>query len=45
MKYKNVAILGGGNIGLAIANGLVASKKFTPGQIFITRRRIDGLKN
>lgn len=38
MKQVKVAILGGGNIGLALAKGLVVSKKYTPGQITITRR-------
>ena len=33
------AIIGGGNIGQAIAKGLVASKRFTPEQITITRRK------
>ncbi len=43
-RYKGVAILGCGNIGLAIANGLVESKKFTPAQIILTKRRLQGLK-
>jgi len=43
-RYKGVAILGCGNIGLAIANGLVESKKFTPAQIILTRRRLEGLR-
>jgi pyrroline-5-carboxylate reductase len=38
--YK-VAILGGGNIGGAIANGLLNSNLFPPGNITITRRRIE----
>ncbi|MEO0161329.1 MAG: pyrroline-5-carboxylate reductase [candidate division WOR-3 bacterium] len=45
MKNINVAILGGGNIGSAIAIGLVKSKKYKPEQIVITRRRIDGLSD
>ncbi|MCX7996107.1 MAG: NAD(P)-binding domain-containing protein, partial [candidate division WOR-3 bacterium] len=45
MKNVNVAILGGGNIGSAIATGLVASGKYKPNQIILTRRRIDGLSN
>ncbi|MGE5807332.1 MAG: pyrroline-5-carboxylate reductase [Ignavibacteria bacterium] len=44
-SIKNVAILGGGNIGLSIAGGLVNSKLFPPKNIFITRRRIETLKD
>ena len=43
MKQVKVAILGGGNIGAALAKGLVASGKYTPGQITITRRNIQVL--
>lgn len=35
-----IAIIGGGNLGTAIAKGLVASGKLTPGQITITRRSV-----
>jgi len=35
-----LAIIGGGNIGQAIAKGLVASKKFSAQQIIITRRKV-----
>jgi pyrroline-5-carboxylate reductase len=35
-----VAILGAGNIGTAIAKGLVRSGRFTPAQITLTRRKI-----
>jgi pyrroline-5-carboxylate reductase len=38
-----IAILGGGNIGQAIAKGLVASKKYSSDQIIITKRQIDSL--
>ncbi len=34
------AILGGGNIGQAMAKGLVASGRFSPEQITITRRKV-----
>ena len=34
-----LAVLGGGNIGTAIAKGLAASGKFRPDQIVITRRK------
>ncbi len=37
---KKVAILGGGNIGLAIANGLIKSNLFPAENVFITRKRI-----
>ena len=42
---KKVAIIGGGNIGLAIASGLVNSKLFPPKDIFITKRKIEAIKN
>lgn len=38
---KKIAILGAGNIGQAIANGLISSELFDPGKITITRRRIE----
>jgi pyrroline-5-carboxylate reductase len=41
---KNVAIIGGGNIGLAIAEGLENSKLYSPSGIYITRRNINLLK-
>lgn len=37
---KNIAILGAGNIGTAIATGLVASGKYDAPSITLTRRRI-----
>ncbi len=40
---KSVAVLGGGNIGLAIAKGLVTSKLYPPENIYITRRHVDQL--
>jgi pyrroline-5-carboxylate reductase len=42
---KNVAIIGGGNIGLAIAEGLENSKLYSPASIYITRRNINLLKS
>lgn len=42
---KKIAIIGGGNIGSAIARGLVESGKFSPQDIIITRRKIHYLKN
>ena len=46
MKEK-IAILGGGNIGKAIANGLLASGKTAPADLMVTRRNtahLDDLK-
>ncbi len=41
---KNVAIIGGGNIGLAIAKGLETSNLFPPKNIFITKKKIDSIR-
>ena len=41
---KKIAILGGGNIGLAIANGLINSRSFPAENIFITRKKIELIK-
>ncbi len=38
-----IAILGAGNIGLAIARGAVARGRAAPGQIYLTKRHSDGL--
>ncbi len=43
LSEKSVAILGAGNIGCSIANGLDASGIFSKKQITLTRRRIDKL--
>jgi len=40
-----VAIIGGGNIGLALAKGLVDSGVYLPGQITITRRNVQLLQH
>lgn len=40
MKHGRIAILGAGNIGTAIANGLVESGAYRPDQITLTRRKI-----
>jgi pyrroline-5-carboxylate reductase len=37
-SIKKVAILGGGNIGLSIARGLIKDKRFSASNIYITRR-------
>ena len=39
MKDKKIAIIGGGNLGTAIAEGLMISGELTPGQLVVTRRR------
>lgn len=43
LKTKKIAILGAGNIGCSIANGLAASGAFSPSNIYLTRRRPDKL--
>jgi pyrroline-5-carboxylate reductase len=42
---QKIAILGGGNIGRAIALGLLKAGRFDPGNIIITRRNISLLKD
>lgn len=44
LAETTIAILGAGNIGCAIANGLAASEAFDPKQIWLTRRRAEKLK-
>ena len=39
MKKFKIAILGGGNIGTALAKGLIVSKQFTYNEILITEKR------
>jgi len=41
---KKIAIIGGGNLGSAIAEGLLKSKFCDPADITITKRRIESLK-
>ncbi|MFO7447896.1 MAG: pyrroline-5-carboxylate reductase [Ignavibacteriaceae bacterium] len=43
-RGKKAAILGGGNIGLSIAKGLVKSKLYSEENIYITRRNTEPLK-
>ncbi len=48
MRNKKIAILGGGNLGGAIAEGLIKSRFVSPGEITVTRRNteaISGLKS
>lgn len=42
---SKIAILGCGNIGIAIANGLINSKLFAPENITLTKRKIEALKS
>ena len=44
MNIKKVAIIGAGNIGMSIAEGLVVSKQFKAGQITLTRRNLNKLR-
>lgn len=37
--HKHIAIIGAGNIGCSIAEGLVKSRKYKPGQITLTRKQ------
>lgn len=43
MRKKKIAILGGGNLGGAIAEGLIKSEFVSPGQITVTRRNVDAI--
>src|SRR5665811_831105 len=40
---NKIGIIGGGNLGMAIAEGLIQSGYISPGHILITRRSIDKL--
>jgi len=44
MKDSRIAIIGGGNLGAAIAEGLIKSKFVTPQQITVTRRNTEALR-
>jgi pyrroline-5-carboxylate reductase len=45
MRKKNIAILGGGNLGGAIAEGLIKSQFVSPEQITVTRRNVDAISH
>lgn len=45
MRKKKIAILGGGNLGGAIAEGLIKSQFVSPEQITVTRRNIDAINH
>ena len=40
MKHSKIAIIGGGNLGSAIAEGLIKSKFITPDKLTVTRRNV-----
>lgn len=42
--FEGIAILGGGNLGTAIAEGLLASELVAPDRIVVTRRRVELLQ-
>jgi pyrroline-5-carboxylate reductase len=44
MKSK-IAILGGGNLGLSLATGLIKSNLYAPNDITVTRRRVELLEH
>lgn len=45
MENSKVAIIGGGNLGGAIAEGLIKSKFIDPKHITVTRRNVEALKS
>lgn len=45
MRNNKIAILGGGNIGIAIAKGLVEAEVRNPEEITVTRRKLGALEN
>lgn len=45
MKNKNIAIIGCGNLGLSILNGLIAEQTIPPSNIIVTRRNIKAIEH
>lgn len=45
MRKKKIAIIGGGNLGGAIAEGLIKSQFVSSGQITVTRRNVDAISH
>ncbi len=45
MKNKKITIIGGGNLGQAIANGIVNSKVVEASNLTVTRRRLELIQN
>ncbi len=44
LKNKNITIIGTGNLGLAITNGLLKSGLLQENKLIITKRKLDGLE-
>src|SRR5690606_10480394 len=42
---QNIAIIGGGNLGASIAEGLLKSNYVQPHQLMVTRRNLEALKS
>lgn len=45
MAYKKIAVIGGGNLGSAIAEGLIKSGFSLPSEITVTKRNVSTLKS
>jgi pyrroline-5-carboxylate reductase len=45
MKHSKIAIIGGGNLGSAVAEGLIKSKFISPQDLTVTRRNVEALRN
>jgi pyrroline-5-carboxylate reductase len=45
MKNSRIAIIGGGNLGAAIAEGLIKSEFVKPSQITVTRRNLEPIRH
>jgi pyrroline-5-carboxylate reductase len=45
MREKKIAIIGGGNLGAAIAEGLIKSQFVSPQSITVTRRNVEALNH
>lgn len=45
MKKNKIAIIGCGNIGLSIVQGLIKGNKVDPAMIIFTRKNIGPIKN
>lgn len=45
MREKKIAILGGGNLGAAIAEGLIKSQFVSANQITVTRRNVEAIEH
>ena len=45
MNTKKIAIIGGGNLGRAIAEGLISDSFYAPEHITVTRRQIEKLED